>query len=87
MSETRKGKPSNNQKKVICLETLQVFDNSEKAGKWCGVSRTSISNHLNGYSKHAGKHPITGEKLHWMYHEDYLKINSDELDSSNIKIA
>lgn len=87
MSETRKGKPSNNQKKVICLETLQVFDNIIKASEWCGVARTSISNYLNGYSKSAGKHPITNQKLHWMYYEDYLKLNDNEHKDSTTNVA
>lgn len=86
-NNTRKKISKANSKTVICLETLQVFDNATKAGEWCGVGRTSINNHLNGHTKHAGKHPQTGEKLSWMYYEDYLKINNNELDSSDIKIA
>ena len=91
MSEAHKGKRLGSKnpsaKKVICLDTLQVFDTLKEAGEWCGVGRTTIGNYLNGYSKYAGKHPETSEKLHRMYYEDYLKINSDELDSSDIKIA
>ena len=83
MSEAQKGRPSKQQKSVICLETLQVFDNATKAGEWCGVGRTSISNHLNGGTKSAGKHPLTNKKLHWMHYEDYLKQqNSDNSDST-----
>ena len=91
MSETHKGeknpmygKPLSEEhkqklnKNVICLETLQVFDNATKAGEWCGVGRTSISNCLNGGSKSAGKHPVTGEKLHWMHYEDYLKLQEEK---------
>ena len=75
LSESLKGK---RQKKVICLETLQVFDSSAKAGEWCGVGRTSIINHLNGGAKSAGKHPITGEKLHWMYLDDYEMLTKEK---------
>lgn len=78
MSESRKGKPSKKRKPVICLETLQPFEDAQKAGEWCGVSRTAIGNYLNGYSKYAGKHPETSEKLHWMYYEDYLKLHENE---------
>ena len=51
MSESHKGKPKSEEhkqklsesqsKNVICLETLQIFDNATKAGEWCGVGRTS----------------------------------------------
>ena len=86
---TRKKIGKANSKEVICLETLQIFDNATKAGEWCGVGRTSINNHLNGGAKSAGKHPVSGEKLHWMYYNEYLELNNndDELDSNNTKIA
>lgn len=86
---TRKKIGKANSKEVICLETLQVFDNATKAGEWCGVGRRAINNCLNGDSKTSGKHPITNEKLHWMYYKDYLELNNndDELDSNNTKIA
>ena len=86
--DTKKKIGKSNSKVVICLETLQVFDNATKAGEWCGVGRTSINNYLNNRSKYAGKHPITNEKLHWMYYEDYLKLNDNEhKDSDNNQVA
>lgn len=61
--------------KIVCVETKQVFDTVKEAGIWCGLKDgTSISHYLNGKRKSAGKHPITNEKLHWMYYEDYLKL-------------
>lgn len=67
-------------KNVICLETLQIFNNATKAGEWCGVGGTAINNHLNGGTKSAGKHPETGERLHWMYYSDCLKLQEEEND-------
>lgn len=71
MSENRKdktGKDSPFAKKIICLETQEVFGCVKDAAKWCGLaSHSSISRHLNGGSHSAGKHPVTGEKLHWKY--------------------
>lgn len=69
--------------KIVCVETKQVFDTVKEAGIWCGLKDgTSISHHLNGSRKSAGKHPITKEKLHWMYYKDYLKLNgTEEIDS------
>ena len=61
-------------KQLICLNTLEVFDTSS-ASKWCGVSKSSLSACCRGESKTSGKHPITGERLKWMYYEDYIKLN------------
>lgn len=61
-------------KQLICLNTLEVFDTSS-ASNWCGVSKSSLSACCRGESKTSGKHPITGERLKWMYYEDYIKLN------------
>lgn len=67
-------------KKVICLNTGQVFNSILEASRWCGLSANgnSLSDLLIGNNgrKTAGKHPITKEKLRWMYHEEYLKVNN-----------
>ena len=79
-----KGKPKSEEhkrkmsKKVICLETLQIFDNATKAGEWCGVVRTSIKNHLRGGTKSSGKHPITKKPLHWMYLDEYEMLTKEK---------
>ena len=88
MSEARKGKPKSEEhkqklsesqsKNVICLETLQIFDNATKAGEWCGVGRTSINNHIKGGTKSSGKHPVSGEKLHWMYLDEYEMLTKEK---------
>lgn len=62
---------------VICLNTKQVFTTGKEACEWCGLKNSaSISFACNGKKETAGKHPITREKLKWMYYEDYLKLNS-----------
>ena len=35
----------------------------------------------NGKQATAGKHPITGEPLRWMFYDDYLKIKNEENDN------
>ena len=76
-SEEHKQKIGEAQKvKVVCLETKQVFDSIKQAQEWLG--KGNIKEHLKGNSKYAGKHPITGEKLHWMYYSDYLKLQEEE---------
>ena len=78
MSEALKGKytgsKSGRAKKVICLETKQVFNTIKEAGEWCGTN--NVRHHLKGRNEFAGKHPITGEKLHWMYYDEYLEKES-----------
>lgn len=56
-----------NSRKVICLETNKVYNSITLAAKENGVKVSTISSALNGRSKTAGKHPITGVNLHWEY--------------------
>lgn len=58
---------------VICLNTLEVFENATIAGAWCGVQRSGISNCIRGKTMTNGKHPKTGESLRWMKYRDYLE--------------
>ena len=55
-------------KKVICLNTGEVFGNIEEAMNWCGVALSScIRNVCIGRITTSGKHPITKERLKWRY--------------------
>lgn len=56
-------------KKVICLETNEVFNTIKDAAKWCNIGHSDIAAYIRGKQKSAGKHPLTGEKLHWKYVE------------------
>ena len=80
MSESHKGKHAggNNPmaRLVICLETKQVFDTVKDAQEWLG--KGNIAHHLRGNIKSACKHPITGEKLHWMYLDEYEMITKEK---------
>lgn len=69
MSENRKGKGG---KKVICINTGEIFNCMMDAARWCGLKTSaSIGQVCNrtGKQKTAGKHPVTGEKLYWKYYE------------------
>lgn len=62
-------------KQVICLNTKDVFDNALVACKWCGLeSKLPIQRVCRGETKTAGIHPLTKEKLSWMYYKDYKEI-------------
>ena len=83
MSESHKGlfvgAENPRARAVICLETGQVFTTAKEARDCYGIKgRSAISGCCKGNTKSAGKHPITGIKLHWMYYEDYLKLQEEE---------
>lgn len=68
---TCKGANNPSAKAVICIETGEVFQTMQDAAKWCGQKCiTNIAKSCKGKVKSAGKHPITGEKLHWKYYKD-----------------
>ena len=77
---TFSGESNPNSKRVICLNTKQVFNTCLEAKEWCG---TSISGYLNGRktNKHCGKHPETGERLAWMFLDEYKKSTEDEISN------
>ena len=54
-------------KPVICIELKTIFSCIQKAGQIIQVSDSAISSNCRGQNKSAGKHPITGEPLHWKY--------------------
>ena len=61
-------------KKVICLNTKEVFNTLTEANeKYGGTTRSNISKVCLGKRKSAGTHPVTKEKLHWMYYEEYVE--------------
>ena len=66
-----------NCKGVICLTTGEIFNSLKEAGtKYNILSTSSISGCCIKRCEHSGKHPITGEKLKWMYYDEYLKLQS-----------
>lgn len=77
LSKLKKGVPTGkcyNYRKVICLNNLLVFNNSRLAGEYGGLkSRSKVNECASGKLKHAGKHPETGEKLSWMFLDEYNK--------------
>ena len=51
---------------IYCPELNQSFWGAKEAEDLYGIDRTYISVCLSGKQKSAGKHPVTGEKLHWI---------------------
>ena len=74
-------------KKVVCLNTREVFNSVKDAITQLGLSNgveNSIykccSKQHNRFS--AGKHPVTNEKLVWVYYEDYITMTEDDIKNT-----
>ena len=57
----------NNGKKVICLDTLEIFESRASACKKYNIDSKSLRECCNGKRKSA-------KGLHWMNYEDYLEL-------------
>ena len=71
----RYGKDNPRACKVVCLETNEIFDTIKEANE---KYHANVVHYLKGKYKSSGTNPVTGEKLHWMYYEDYLKLKEQE---------
>ena len=52
---------------IYCIELDITFDSPSQVEREKVASRTCVARCLRGERKSAGKHPITGEPLHWKY--------------------
>lgn len=66
-------------KKIICLETSEIFDKEIDACNKYNISDRAINNNLMKRSTFAGRHNKTKMPLHWMYYEDYLISSKEDL--------
>ena len=71
-------------KRVVCVNTGEVFENATIAAEWCGVGRSGICAVTLGTHITNGKHPTTGESLRWLKYRDYININNN-INESNCK--
>ena len=60
-----RGSGNPNHTMVYCVELDEYFGATREAERKYGISHSGISACLNGKQETAGKHPLTGEKLHW----------------------
>ena len=54
-------------KAIECINTGEIFESAAIAGKWCKITKQNIQRCCKGGRPSAGKHPQTGEPLHWRY--------------------
>lgn len=64
------GKNHGRARKIICLNTNEVFDSMIDAVNKYDLSYTTLVNCCKGRKKSCGKHPVTKEPLKWAYKED-----------------
>ena len=64
------------EKKIICLNTKEIFINFTEVFKKYNIYISGISQCCNKKAESAGKHPETGECLKWMYLQDYNNLHN-----------
>jgi len=64
-----------NAQRVYCIESDKYFDTELDGAKYGGVK--DIKKSLNCYGYAGGKHPITGESLHWLRANE---VNEDNIN-------
>lgn len=65
-------------RKVICLNTLEVFPSMTLAAKYAGLTQPSkISMCCSGKREVAGRHPVTGEFLRWARYSEYIEESGE----------
>lgn len=66
-------------RKIICLNTKEVFRCSNDADSKYNINHWSILKNAKGMSGYAGKTSF-GEKMHWKYYDEYLKSNELQIN-------
>jgi len=74
LSESKKGEKSPTARAVVNINTGMVFRLVNDACAFIGLSHSAIVNCCRGRLKTAGKHPETGERMKWMYYDDWQKL-------------
>jgi len=66
--------------KVVCLTTGEIFNSQVEAEKKYNISASNISRCCIGKQKTAGIHPETEKRLVWMYYDEYINKDKNEID-------
>lgn len=72
----RSGGKNHMARAVFCIELNKKFDSIKDAERYTGAKSANIVKCCSGDRNYAGRHPITGEKLHWVY--------ADETNNSSV---
>lgn len=79
---SQKGKSSGRKRKVICLNNEKEFDSTADASACYGLKRTSVAKACSK-GVFAGIDIETGEKLKWMYYDEYLALKEGKEDTTS----
>lgn len=63
---------------VWCVELNELFNSAEDVKRKLGIDASDVRKVCNGLKQSAGKHPITGEKLHWRF-VDKEVVNNESI--------
>ena len=68
---SKTGEKALRKRAVQCLETGEIFATLTLASQWCNPNGSNLRSHIaqqiQGTRIYCGRHPETGEKLHWRY--------------------
>lgn len=68
LSQSRMGEGNPRAKKVYCIELNMVFNTILEAQNYVGITSGILQCCSPKYNRDtAGRHPITNERLHWIY--------------------
>lgn len=70
LSELFSGENNPMARQIYCFELNEYFWGSVEVENKYGINAGNVRSCCKGNLKSAGKHPITGEKLHWCYTEN-----------------
>lgn len=79
-NHSQAGKNHPRSRPVYCPELDEVFWGAKEAQDKYGIWKADIAKCCKGKLKHAGKHPITGERLTWFYAD----MTDEEIDELNL---
>lgn len=74
--EKKKGFKSIRANAVYCIELNEIFWGQQNVTEKYGFNRCCIGDCCRGKQRSAGKHPVTGDPLHWLYAFDFVNKDS-----------
>lgn len=60
---------------IWCVELNELFDSAADVKRKLGIDASDVRKVCKGLKQSAGKHPITGEKLHWKFVDKEITNN------------
>lgn len=66
-------------KEIICLTTGNVFNSISEANRFYGTNYSNISACCKNTREYSGLHPVTRQRMIWMYYEDYINCLEEDI--------